>query len=203
MGAIGVGEIVVAFPVPREQIAPPTHVRSTLIAASVRAVRERGRFDDYVEHLERAWRDLPERAIAGTWLPLDAGLAHYHACDRLGFTVHEQVAIGREVGDRIHGTFLGTMIRGAKNVGVTPWLALAQARRLYERLFDGGACCVTKVGPKDARMELVANPYVAIPYFRNAMRGLWGVAIEFFCAKAYINETGRTDDSYRVRISWA
>jgi hypothetical protein len=142
-------------------------------------------------------------AIAGAWLPIDAGLAHYRACDALGFTPAEQHDIGRDVGSRIHGTFLGAMIRGARNVGVTPWMALGQARKLYERLFDGGAVSVTRVGPKDARMELVGNPAIEIAYFRNAIRGLWQVAVEFFCAKAYFTETGRGEWSYRVRIAWA
>jgi hypothetical protein len=195
--------IVVALPLARDRIHRPRNIRSTLIASSHRSLRELGRFDEYVRLLEPSWRELPSLALPAVWLPLEAGVAHYRACDALRFTVAEQHAIGREVGDRIHGTFLGAMIRGAKGVGVSPWNALAQSRRLYERLFDGGAVCVTRAGPKDARMELVANPLVAIPYFRNAMRGLWQVAIEFFCTKAYLNETGRTEDSYKVRISWA
>jgi hypothetical protein len=196
-------EVVVALPVPRERVRFPKSVRSTLIASSLRSIRERGRFDDYRRHLEAPWREIPEVAIAGAWLPLDAGLAHYRACDALGFTLAEQHDIGREVGDRIHGTFLGSMIRGAKNVGVTPWIVLAQARKLYERLYDGGAVSVIRVGPKDARMEMVGNPSVDIPYFRHAMRGLWQVAVEFFCTKAYVNETGRGPAFYKVRIAWA
>jgi hypothetical protein len=201
--ATGHEEIFVPLPAPIGRIHPPKSIRSTLIASSLRAIRERALFDAYLANLDDVWRDIPTRAIAGTWLPIAAALAHYTSCDRLGFTVHEQIAIGREVGDRIHGTFLGTMIRGAKNAGVTPWVALAQTERLYERLFDGGACSVTKVGPKDARVELVANPCLAIPYFRNAMRGLWAVALEFFCEKAYITEIGRSATSYRVRAAWA
>jgi hypothetical protein len=196
-------EIILPLPSPREQIRLPQHVRSTLIASSLRSLRERGRFDDYLQHLPERWQDLPTRAIAGVWLPIDAGLAHYRACDSVGFDLAEQHAIGREVGERIHGTFLGTLIRGAKSSGVTPWIVLKQAQRLNERLFDGGACGVTKHGPKDARMELVANPTVGIAYFRNAMRGLWQVALEFFCTRAYVSEMGRSETSYRVRISWA
>jgi hypothetical protein len=191
------------LPVPRDRIVLPRHIRSTLIASSFRAVRERGREDDYRKLLDPEWKDLPERAIPGVWLPFEAGLVHYRACDGLSLTVSEQLEIGRDVGARIHGTFLGTMIRAAKNVGVTPWLALAQTGKLYTHLFDGGAVCVMKAGPKDARMELVGNPCVGIPYFRNAVRGLWQVAMEFFCQKAYVNEAARTSTSYKARISWA
>jgi len=194
---------VVPFPAPRERIPPAKCVRSTLIVSSLRAIRQRQRIEEYVRLLEAPWHELPSLAIAGVWLPLEAGLAHYHACDALGFTLAEQHDIGHEVGDRIHGTFLGTMIRGAKNVGVTPWIALTQVQRLYARLFQGGAVCVIRAGPKDARMEMVGNPCVRIPYFRNGLRSLWQVALEFFCTKAYVTETGREGDSYRARIAWA
>jgi hypothetical protein len=86
---------------------------------------------------------------------------------------------------------------------VTPWVALGSARKLYERLCDGGGVWVAKTGPKDARMEVVCNPLVAIPYFRQAMRGLWQAAVELFCIKSYVTEMARTKDSYKVRISWA
>jgi hypothetical protein len=196
-------EILVPLPVSPALIAPPRSIRSTLLSASMRSMRERGRLDEYVQKLGPAWRNLPSEIVAGVWLPVDAGLAHYRACDALGFSVTEQLEIGREVGDRIHGTFLGTMIRSARSVGVTPWVALGQARRLYEHLFDGGAVTVSRVGPKDARMALVRNELVDIRYFRNAIRGLWQVAVEFFCTKAYLTETARSRDSYHVRIAWA
>jgi hypothetical protein len=196
-------EVVVAFPSSRERMHFPRNIRSTLIASSLRSIRERGRFDEYMSLLEASWRDVPTRAIAGVWLPFEAGVAHYRACDRLGYTLGEQLAVGREVGRRVQGTFLGTMIRGAKNAGLTPWVGLANTRRIYERLFDGGGCCVTRVGPKDARMELACNPIVSIAYFRNAMRGLWQVAFEFFCSRAYVTEIDRTEASYKVRVAWA
>jgi hypothetical protein len=195
-------EFVVPFPVSRDLVIPPRNIRSTLLVASLHSLRERGRFEEYVRRLEQDWRNVPDLAIPGVWLPVEAGMAHYRACDALGFTVAEQLEMGRAVGDVVHGTFLGTMIRGAKNVGMTPWVALGQARRLYDRLFDGGAVAVTRVGPKDARMEIVRNALVEIPYFRNAMRGLWQVAVEFFCTKAYVTETGRGEGSYSARIAW-
>ena len=169
----------------------------------MRAVRDRGVFDAYVEALDPSWRSTILESVAGVWLPIDAGFAHYRACNALRFSVLEQIAIGREVGDRIQGTLLGTMIRAAKGAGATPWTAFPYTHKLYERLFDGGGCCVTKIGPKDARMEIAANPMVSIAYFRNAMRGLWQVAIELFCRHAYIVELEQTDTSYQVKVSWA
>jgi hypothetical protein len=194
---------VVPLPLPRDRIALPTRVRSTLVASSHRALSARGLFDRYEKGLEPPWKSVVLETVAGTWLPLEAGMAHYRACDALGLSMVDQLAIGREVGDRIHGTFLGTMIRTAKNAGVTPWAAFPYTLKLYERIFDGGACAVEKMGPKDARMEVVANPMVAITYFRNAMRGVWQSGIELFARKAYVTEIARSASSFKVKISWA
>ena len=199
----GDGEIVVPFPVPREQLQPPRHIRSTLIASSLRSIRDRGLSDAYTPLLDPGWKTTILESVAGVWLPAAAGLAHYRACEALAFSPLEQLAIGREVGDRLHGTFLGTMIRAARGAGVTPWTALSYINKLYERLFDGGGCSVIKTGPKDALMEMAQNPLVAIPYFRHAVRGLWQVAIELFCRKAYLLEVDATETECRMTVSWA
>ena len=181
-------------------------VRSTLIASSLRSVRTHGFFDRYVAALDKQWSDAILHAVAGVWLPIEAGVAHYRACDALGLSSNEQFAIGREVGDRVHGTFLSAMVRAARTAGVTPWNALAYSGKLYERLFDGGGgVCVTKIGPKEARAELVQTPVIGIPYFRNGFRGLYTVGVELFCTKAYVQEMPKrtTGDACMVRISWA
>ncbi len=198
-------EILVPFRAPREQLAPASQVRSTLLASSLRSLRARGLFERYIGIVDAAWRDTILGAIAGVWLPIEAGVAHYRACDALGLGAPEQVAIGREVGEQVHGTFLATMVRAARTVGVTPWTALGYTGKLYERLFEGGGCCVTKLGPKDARADLVNNPIVGIPYFRNGFRGLYQVGIELFCQKAYVTEVPRatTETACALKIAWA
>lgn len=196
-------EILVPLCVPREHLRPPESIRSTLIASSLRSLRERGHEANYLARLAGPWKDMPFRAIAGLWLPIEAGLAHYRACDALGLSVSEEVAIGREVGERIHGTFLATMLRAAKTAGVTPWVPFMYTAKLYERIFDGGGCCVTKRGPKDACVEITCNPVMGIPYFRHAMRGLWLAAVDLFCTRSFAVELGHTESSCKVRISWA
>lgn len=196
-------EIVLPFPAPREELKFPSQVRGTLIASSLRSIRDRGRETDYIAQLPEAWRDLPLRAIAGAWLPLDAAFAHYRACDALGFSSSDQVQIGREVNDRVQRTLLGTLLRAARGAGVTPWVALLNVNKLTDRNYDGGGCCVTRLGPKDARAELAANPIFAVPYFRNATRGFWQAAAELFCTRSYVNELAHTDSGITLRISWA
>lgn len=139
------------------------------------------------------------------WLPIDAGVAHYRACEALGLTSAQQFEIGREVGERVNGTFLAAMVRAAKTVGVTPWNALAYSGKLYARVFSGGGIRVTRLGPKEALCEIVQNPVAGVPYFRNGLRGVYTVACELFCTKAYVHHvpTCPSETSCAMRMSWA
>jgi hypothetical protein len=198
-------EVIVPFAQPRDKLPLPANIRSTLIASSLKSVRAHGLFDRYLAGLEAQWHETILHSVAGTWLPFPAGLAHYRACDALGLSSAQQMAIGREVGDRIQGTFLSSMVRAAKGAGVTPWNALTFTGKLYERLFDGGGICVTKLGPKEAHSEMAGNPIAAIGYFRNGFRGLYQVSVELFCTKAYVVDMPKlaTDSSCVMKISWA
>jgi len=161
--------------------------------------------DRYFELLPARHHDAVRTCFAGVWLPIELGLAHYEACDALGLSTLEQFAIGKEVGLKIQGTFLGTMVKLAKRTGVTPWLCLGQYQRLYDRLFVGGGVIVTRLGPKEARIEGLGLPLSRIPYFRTAFRGLNEASCELFCAKAYVKEIAElcTPMSIGFRVSWA
>ncbi len=82
-------------------------------------------------------RDTILSSLAPEWLPIDVAMAHYAACDALQMSALELHEIGEEVGNRIQGTFLGTIVRRARAVGLTPWITLAQIERLWDRLFEG------------------------------------------------------------------
>ena len=189
---------------PRPSGGPLTQLRSTLITTSLHSVRTHGYFDRYVEVLAPQHRATILEVVAGVWLPIEVGLAHYRACDALGLTQQQQLAIGQEVGARVQGTFLGVVVRSAKTAGVTPWAGLEQANRLWERLFVGGYVRVTRVGPKEAEVALEENPLCGIAYFRNALRGLIVGGAHLFSQKAYANEMVRqtTGRSFAVRLSW-
>src|SRR5690348_2644577 len=58
-----------------------TAVRSTVVVTSLRALRSRGHFERYLELLDTSYRDPMLALTAGTWLPIDAALAHYTACE--------------------------------------------------------------------------------------------------------------------------
>jgi hypothetical protein len=196
-------EVIVEFTPSRE--SPASQTRSTLLTTSLQAIRAHGRFPEYQKLLPRELSDTIVTVVAGVWLPIDIAVAHYSACNALDFSIQEQTAIGMEVGDRVQGTMLGLLVRTAKQAGLTPWTGLSQCNKLYDRLFRGGSVKLIKLGPKEARLEVVNNRLFALAYFRNAFRGLVCAGAQLFCEKAYVHElpklTGTT--SLGMRVSWA
>ncbi len=153
--------------------AAATHVRSTLLQSSIKLMRATGHFDRYLTLLPPEVRDDIVMTLAPTWLPIDLAIAHYRACDALGLDEEERARIAEAVGDWIQGTFLSTLVRGAQAVGITPWTLLSHFDRLWSRLFCGGSVQVTRVGPKDARIELGGIPELAqLGYFRTGISGV-------------------------------
>ncbi|HEY1692954.1 MAG TPA: hypothetical protein VGG39_12375 [Polyangiaceae bacterium] len=198
-------ETVVPFRGTPSRMGIATMVRSTLIAASMESLRARGLYDRYAVRLAEAERSELATVVGGAWIPMSLATAHYRACDSLRLCVGEQLDVALKVGMHLHGTFLGAMLRMARTVGVTPWGALAYTDKLYDRLFRGGGIAVTRVGPKDARVDLVGNPLCQMEYFRVGVRGVYQAALELFCERLVTREVPRRYPEFdmAVRISWA
>jgi hypothetical protein len=195
-------EVVVPFTAGRTQ--PASETRSTLLTTSTQALRSRGRFEQYEKLLPAHAKEAILTVVAGVWLPMDVAVAHYTACSELGLTLEEQETIGAEVGDRVQGSILGLMVRTAKTAGLTPWTGFSHATRLYERLFRGGSVRITKLGPKEARVEMVNNRLYGIDYFRNGFRGIIRGGLQLFCEKVYARELPKlsSDTTYGLVVSW-
>jgi hypothetical protein len=195
-------EVVLAMPTP---IAPIRHARSTILLGSLATVREHGRGADYEARLSSAHREILVNLVAGVWVPIDVAYAHYDACEYLGFSVDQQVANGRSTFDKTSGTLLGTVIRMAKEAGVTPWNIIPQYQRFWSRAYDGNGVACFKLGPKEARVEVAQNRLCDSRYYRNALRGLLLGVTELFCAKAYVSERSgmRMPMGSSFRLQWA
>jgi hypothetical protein len=199
-------EILVPLRAADHLVGIATHVRTTLLVSSLQSLRRRQRIDDYLGHLPAERHAAMHSMIAGQWVPMELAVAHYQACQALHLPSEEVNLVGKEVGDRIEGTFLATMVRMAGHVGATPWTALSQAGRLYDRIFrGGGGLGVVKIGPKEARARLVGVPLAGITYFNVAMAGVFEVGAELFCSKAYAREVpgSRTPTRVAIQLAWA
>jgi hypothetical protein len=181
------------------------HVRSTLLMGSIASVRAAGHFDAYHAALDPRHREVLLTAVAGMWIPLDSVWAHYNACDALKLSPESIAGLGRSTFDRIGGTLLGTMLRMAKEAGVTPWTVLPHLQRFWLRVYDGGGVRVLKMGPKEAHLEAKDVPILESHYYRNGLRGLVIGVISLFCKRAYVNERQRprAQGTVVLRAQWA
>ncbi|HWL89399.1 MAG TPA: hypothetical protein VNO21_26525 [Polyangiaceae bacterium] len=196
-------EVFVGLDVPRHLVPLTTKFRSTWIVASQGALRTRGFFDRYMKLLPEAQRDAVLTTVVGTWIPVELAVAHYTACDRLALSSSEQYEIGRILTGPMNNSLLGFTGHLAREAGATPWTLLAHVRRIWERMWVGGAIAVYKEGPKQARVELVACALAPVPYFRTAMRGVLAAVGEKFCTKLYLKEIPTRDPTAMVyRGSW-
>jgi hypothetical protein len=199
-------EVILALRVgPSGVVAPVTRVSSTLLASSVLAIRERGLLDEYLQNVPPELHATVLQSVGWSWLPVEVGLAHYRAADALGLSPREQFEIGRSVAARVQNSTLGTLVRLAKTAGVTPWTGLGHFQRLWDRLLEGGAGAVYRLGPKEARVEIHGVPLVRLAYFRNGWRGMFAGSGELFSSKIYVTEmvNRTTQTSMSLRVAWA
>jgi hypothetical protein len=197
-------EVVVPFPVPRNQVPKAHAYRSTWILSSLGALKQAGHYEKYLAKLPPQHHEDIFSLVAGVWMPLSLAHVHYEACDRLDLPVSEQLALGRAVGDRAQGTMLSTGVRLAKAAGVTPWTVLPQYPRLWQRGVDGGALAVYKLGPKEARIDIVGCELFSIGYFRAAFRGVLHGMAALFCRTSFIHDVPTAaKDEATFRFQWA
>ena len=199
-------EVIVPLRAPSAAaIAPLTHVRSTLVSASLMAMTSRGLSDAYFAKLPPALHATVRTLVAGAWVPLEIAQAHYQAVDALGLSAQDAFAIGGEVGDRVQASLLGVVFRLAKGTGATPWSAIRMYPRLWDRVFQGGDNRVVSLGPKEARIENYGVGLCRYQYFRNAWRGLVCTGMSLFCRKAFVHEVvaQTTSTKFVFRASWA
>lgn len=198
--------IILPFPAPVQQLGQCTQVRSTLLASSMQSLRARGLFERYCELLPNEQRDAILTSIAGAWLPIELGEAHYTACDKLGLSAEQQRGMGHDVSKRVHDTFLALVVKMARGVGLTPWALLPRGNDLYVRLFrGGGGIQVAKVGNQEARVELVGMPLTRIPYFANALLGMYEAGLGMFAERIFVRPVqAQTQPGRRIalRVQW-
>jgi hypothetical protein len=101
---------------------------------------------------------------------------------------------------------VGVVVKMAHNAGVSPWTLLPKGNQIFGRLFrGGGGTRITKLGPKEARAEIVGLTLFGIPYFRHAIRGIYQAGIALFCTRVYVHELTRmsSHDKVVLHIAWA
>lgn len=198
-----------------DSISPPapeatpavSQVRSTILMASQRRLREVGHYERYAAQLSPPHKATLLELAAPCWLPIAVGFAHYTACDALGVPEREVVAAAQNLAMHGQGTFLGIAANVARGAGVTPWTLAAQAPRLWARAFSGGSCAAAELGPKDLRVEVTGWSCATIPYCRWAFRGLVLGLVKLVAREAHVRELRfsalRPAHEITLQVSWA
>ena len=161
-------------------------MRSTLLLSSRASLAANGLFVEYEKLLgESAKRDLGE-TIAGTWLPIALVEQHYQACDGLGLSRTRQVELGRQNGERLSGTLLGTLAKLAQSAGTTPLMLIEQFPRFWGRIFEGGVLSFAIRGPKDVDVIVNAAPLLRSAHFRNGLAGTAESILGLVCQRLFV-----------------
>jgi hypothetical protein len=197
-------EVFLPFQFSPDQAPPVTEVRSTLLAASLRVVRQMGWEKRYFAQLPRTLHDEVQMLTAGVWVPLSLAMAHYAACDAMNLAVGELDVIGEDVSMRTQKAFIGTLGRAATGAGLGPWHFLKSTHRIWARMMNGGDNAVFTVGPKEALVVLVGCPLVEIPYFRIGLLAYYRAITRVLSQVVYTREVRehRRKDGVGFRLSW-
>jgi hypothetical protein len=200
------GEVVLPFRVPRSRIPDATLFRSTWLSSSILTLRENGEFERYLSLLDPKYHEVVVSNVAGAWLPIDVAIAHYRACGALGLSKEEIAKRSLEVTRRVHKTVLELALRVARDAGASPWTIYSRLDRLWDRVWQGGGVSVTRIGPKDALIEVAGWRCAAEPYCRTAMPWVVTAVTELFCKKAFVVDATKAavaSNSLALRASWA
>jgi hypothetical protein len=196
-------EVILPLPSPRSVVPRASKVRGAWLGSSLRGLRERGLLDRYLEHLPLEFHEALRAPAATEWYPIEVANAHYATADTLEISTGDLLDMGRDATRIAHTALIGIAAKLTGETG-TPWLVIAQLQRLWERTFIGGAVGATRIGPKEARIEIVQWPCAQYRHCRIALRGVAAAMAELFCPKAYATEVTDlcTPLSLGVRIAW-
>lgn len=181
-----------------------TAVRSTLLVSSMQTLRSHGLFDAYVSRIDVVHRDTLLSLIAGTWVPIALGDAHYTAAGKLGLDDKTIDSYGAEVAERSNRTVFSLVVKISRQTGVTPWTAFQRAHRLREMTWQGSDLAIYRLGPKEARFDWVGIPYASHPYYVASFGGFLRGLTQLFSPTVYTRlvAKGSSATSISYRISW-
>ncbi|MET0343614.1 MAG: hypothetical protein ABW252_21560 [Polyangiales bacterium] len=183
--------------------AEVSHVRGALIVSSLQTLRELKLYERYLTQLPSGMHESVLYALASSWVPREAAMAHYAACDAMSLSEPELGAIGERVCNRIMGTFMSTLLRGARPSGANvAAIALPAYPRIYDRVMQGGRVLIHLTGPKDATIETRGIAMFRYRYFRLAHHALVRGAGLMMTKAFYVRQIKASDIATTLALSW-
>jgi hypothetical protein len=196
-------ETILALPAPADRIPRATAIRSTTLISSLATLRSLGVADAYFAQLPAEHHGVVRELVTGVWLPMDLGVAHYAAVERLQLSAEQARENGRRVAQSVQNSYFATLVRTLGS-GVTLWTVLPRLPSFLARLVNGGACAVFKDGPKDARIEIHGVPIARFAYVRLGWAGMFESSLELIARKVYVRDVSaaRTLSVAAYSVAW-
>jgi hypothetical protein len=199
----GVPEAILKLRSAPEEVPPVRRVRGQWIAASLRAVRDRGLWTQYFANLPREYHATIQSMIPSQWLLAHVVVAHYAALDALQLPEADIEAMGASVVIRGQGKAIEVVLKLLPLHLLDVFSFIARTDALWDRAFDGGAPAVYKLGPKEARFDVHGLPFAHLRYPRIAIRGVITGAVRLLVRTVYVQDITRNRQppvlSYRVQ----
>jgi hypothetical protein len=197
-------ELLASDPPAGEPAFPLSRIRSTLMVATLAALR--------AAEAEERYRVLvgPERyafaraLLPGAWVDIAEALEHYRAIDALQLSPSTLRGIGAEAARQLKGTVLSSLVKLAALASASPWLALEQTPRLVGRVWTGGGVKLYRSGPKEARLHFHDNVLMDMTAVRAALAATITTLLEGFATTVFT----RGDDRFSrpgqcaFRVAW-
>jgi hypothetical protein len=196
-------ETILALPCPADRVPRATAIRSTTLISSLGTLRSLGLAEAYFAQLPAEHHPAVRELITGVWVPMDLGLAHYAAVERLQLSAEQARENGRRVAQNVQHSHFATLVR-ALGSGVTLWTILPRLPSFLARLVNGGACAVYKEGPKDARIDIHGVPIARYAYVRLGWAGMFESTLELLARKVYVRDVSaaRTLSVATFTLAW-
>lgn len=164
-----------------------THMRGLLLVNFLSKLRENGLEERYLSALPSRARGVLTGVIASSWVDLETALPHFQACETLDISEEKLEKFGRELAGRVTDTWLGTVVRAARNSGFEAMGAvLKQNDRNFSRMYKGGRTQVIEHGAKEMVVEDHGNPLLALQVFRCSYLGYMKGLAHLFTKTAYV-----------------
>ena len=164
-----------------------THLRGMLLVTFLAKLSEEGLEERYLNSLPVAQRGGLNGVIASSWVDVEFAMTHIQACEALGVADKKAEELGHDLASRIADTWLGTIVRAARNSGIEAMGAvLKQNDRSFSRMYRGGRTMVTEYGPKEMVIEDHGNPLLSLRLFRSCYLGFMMGLAELFTKSAHV-----------------
>lgn len=184
-GAAAAGRIVVDYRSPDGPTV--THIRGMLLSNSLSSLRALNLEERYLDVLPASARTELNGIIASSWVEIEVAMMHFQVFERFEVPDEKIEELGRPLAGRITDTWLGAVVRGARNSGVEAMGSiLKQNDRSFARMYKGGRTVVTEFGPKEMMIEDNGNPLLSVRPFRAGYLGFMKGLTALFTKSAFV-----------------